>query len=154
MGSRGGALQNGDYEIIKGMAETIAFLSHAVDNKSTSIQRLLRMLFGDKTEKTSKVLKRSKPNKSDGKKKKRKGHGKNGANAYTGAKKEKITHETLKPKDPCPACSKGRVYDTIEPGLIVRVTGRRLYLLKCMNCKNYAVIFVEKFLRQGTRSCG
>ena len=144
-----GALQDGDYEIIKGMAETIAFLSHAVDNKSTSIQRLLRMLFGDKTEKTSKVLKRGKPNKSDGKKKKRKGHGKNGANAYTGAKKEKITHETLKPKDPCPACSKGRVYDTIEPGLIVRVTGQapisaKVYELQKLRCNLCGKVFTAR----------
>jgi hypothetical protein len=54
-----GTLQDGDYEIIKGMAETLSFLSQALDNKNTSIKRLLKLIFGDSTEKTAKVLKRS-----------------------------------------------------------------------------------------------
>jgi len=36
---------------------------------------------------------------SDKDKKKRKGHGRNGANDYKGADKQKISHQTLKPKD-------------------------------------------------------
>jgi len=32
------------------------------------------------------------------------------ASAYSGAEKIKIPHETLKPKDICPACKKGKVY--------------------------------------------
>jgi hypothetical protein len=52
-----GSLQSGDYEIIKAMVETIHLLSQAVDQKATSIRRLLRMLFGDRSEKIEKVLK-------------------------------------------------------------------------------------------------
>ena len=51
-----GTLQDGDYEIIKGMAETLSFLNQALDHKNTSIKRLLKMIFGDRTEKTAKVL--------------------------------------------------------------------------------------------------
>ena len=97
-----GTLQDGDYEIIKGMAETLSLLSQALDNKNTSIKRLLKLIFGDSTEKTAQVLKR---NKSGKKKKKHKGHGKNGAAAYTGAQKIKVAHESLKPKD---ACNEGK----------------------------------------------
>lgn len=119
-----GTLQDGDYEIIKGMAETLSFLSQALDNKNTSIKRLLKLIFGDSTEKTSKVLKRNKAGrkKSGKKKKKPKGHGKNGADAYSGAQKIKVPHETLKPSDPCPGCGKGKVYE-ITPEVVVRVTG-------------------------------
>jgi hypothetical protein len=95
-----GTLQDGDYQIIKGMAETLSFLSQALDNKSTSIKRLLKLLFGDSTEKTAKVLQRNMAGgKKSGKKKKkkRKGHGKNGAAAYHGAEKIKVSHESLKP---------------------------------------------------------
>lgn len=53
-----GSLQDGDYEIIKGMADTIVFLDQAVNDKTTSIKRLLRMLFGDKTEKAKNLLKK------------------------------------------------------------------------------------------------
>lgn len=41
-----GTLDAGDYEIIKAMVETIQLLSQSVDEKATSIRRLLRMLFG------------------------------------------------------------------------------------------------------------
>ena len=47
-----------DYEVIKGLAETITFLSHTVDNKNTSVKRLLQLLSGAASEKTSKVATR------------------------------------------------------------------------------------------------
>jgi hypothetical protein len=46
-----GTLIEGDYEIIKAMAETIHVLSQSVDEKAASIKRLLRMLFGSSTKK-------------------------------------------------------------------------------------------------------
>ena len=52
-----GCLQEGDYQIIKAMAETIELLSQCVDEKATSIRRLLRMLFGPRTEKLKNVIK-------------------------------------------------------------------------------------------------
>ena len=144
-----GTLQDGDYEIIKGMAETLSFLSQALDNKNTSIKRLLKLVFGDSTEKTAKVLKRNKAGgKKSGKKKKkkRKGHGKNGAAAYHGAEKIKVAHESLKPKDPCPDCYRGKLYELTEPGIIVRVTGNapcsgKIYELQKLRCNLCQKIF-------------
>ena len=140
-----GTLQDGDYEIIKGMAETLSFLNQALDNKNTSIKRLLKMIFGDRTEKTATVLKRNKAGgkKSDTKNKKRKGHGKNGAAAYSGAEKILVAHESLKPKDLCPDCHKGKLYELNDPGIIVRVTGNapcsatvyELQKLRCSLCQ-------------------
>jgi len=143
-----GTLQDGDYEIIKGMAETLSFLSQALDNKNTSIQRLLKLIFGDSTEKTAKVLKRNKASgkKSGKKKKKRKGHGKNGAAAYHGAEKIKVAHESLKPKDRCPDCHKGKLYELPDSGTIVRVTGNApcsatVYELQKLRCNLCQKIF-------------
>lgn len=137
-----------DYEVIKGLAETITFLSHTVDNKNTSVKRLLKLLFGAATEKTSKVTKRGK-SKKHGKKKKKKGHGKNGASAYTGAEKNEVPHEALTHKGTCPSCEKGRVYDTTEPGLIVRVTGNapcsgKVYELQKLRCNLCGEVFTAK----------
>ncbi len=39
------------------------------------------------------------------------GHGRNGQNAYWGAKTERVSHHKLKPGDRCPACGKGKVYE-------------------------------------------
>lgn len=126
-----GSLQEGDYEIIKAMAETIYFLSQVVDEKATSIKRLLKMLFGASTEKLENVIKNANKNKSktessepssentdddygakDNKNKpdqKPKGHGRNGASDYTGAEKVDVLHGKLKSGDNCPACLKGKV---------------------------------------------
>jgi transposase len=143
-----GTLQDGDYEIIKGMAETLSFLSQALENKNTSIKRLLKLIFGDSTEKTAKVLQRntSGGKKSGKKTKRRKGHGKNGATAYTGAEKIKVAHESLKPKDPCPECHRGKLYELPDPGIIVRVTGNapcsgEVYELQKLRCNLCQKIF-------------
>ena len=143
-----GTLQDGDYEIIKGMAETLRLLNEALDNKNTSIKRLLKLIFGDSTEKTAQVLKRNTTGgkKSGKKKKKHKGHGKNGAAAYTGAQKIKVAHESLKPKDPCPDCHKGKLYELPDAGVIVRVTGNApcsatVYELQKLRCNLCQMIF-------------
>lgn len=145
----GGKLQDGDYEIIKGMAETLSFLSQALDNKNTTIKRLLRLIFGEQTEKTAKVLQRNRAGgKKSGKKKekKRKGHGKNGAAAYRGAEKIKVAHESLNPKDRCPDCKKGKLYEISDPGVIVLVTGNapcsaKVYELQKLRCNLCQQIF-------------
>lgn len=41
-----------------------------------------------------------------------KGHGRNGADAYIGAEKIVVSHESLQPGDPCPKCEQGTVYET------------------------------------------
>lgn len=124
------ALQEGDYEIIKSMANAIVKLGQALDNKATSIKRLLAMLFGPKTEKKGKVTgedeskeKDKEPSKPKPKKKK-KGHGKRGASTYTGANRNVILHEALKPKDPCPLCPKGKVYRMKDPGIVICLNGQ------------------------------
>ena len=87
------------------------------------------MLFGIKTEKKNKIFKNSdsddkddppdnqsgtgnppnkKPDNLKVTRKKPKGHGKNGADKYTGANREFISHPELKHGDSCPLCLKGK----------------------------------------------
>lgn len=100
-------LQEGDYELIKALIETVSYLSSLSDEKAASIKRLLKMLFGSKTEKAEKKNTAALPKPA---KPKKKGHGRNGANAYRGAKKVKVAHQTLKSGNDCPACEKGKLY--------------------------------------------
>jgi len=151
-----GTLQDGDYQIIKAMVETIHLLSQAVDEKAASIRRLLRMLFGDRTEKLKNVLdKEDRPSaekpsedtttdKDD--KPKPKGHGRNGADEYTGAEKVDVPHEDLKPGDRCPGCQKGKVYEMKVPEVVVRVTGKaplsaKVYQMQRLRCNLCGEIF-------------
>ena len=123
---KSGSLQEGDSQTIETMAETIKFLSTAVDEKNMSIGRLRRLLFGARTEKTKNVLKEDTGGgrgKSRKKKKRRKGHGRNGAKDYTGAKKVEVKHESLKPADKCPQCLKGKVYPVKVPARVLWICG-------------------------------
>ncbi len=142
-------LQDGDYEIIKAMVDTIVCLNQALENKKISIKRLLKMVFGSKTEKKDKILKNNDSESSDtpdGKEspsddksdtednsdktqdnepdKKPKGHGRTGANKYTGADREFISHPYLKHKDPCPLCPKGKAYKLKIPGVVIRISAQ------------------------------
>jgi len=128
---KSGSLQEGDQQIIEAMAETIKFLSSAVQEKGTSIKRLLRMVFGVKTEKSTDILKDNEkqqhragsPADVKKRKKKPKGHGRNGAEDYPGAQRVKIAHKQLKPGDACLACPKGKVYALKIPGKVLWVVG-------------------------------
>jgi len=58
-----GCLNAGDVDIIKAMVNAVKVLSRSVNDKTVSIKRLLKMVFGQKTEKKSSVLKTHKPSK-------------------------------------------------------------------------------------------
>jgi len=144
---KSGSLQEGDPEIVETMAETLKFLSSAIDEKNMSIKRLRRILFGARTEKTENVLKQGpggKKSSGAAKKKKVKGHGRNGADAYTGAKRVVVKHQRLNPGDPCTLCPKGKVYPMKEPKKVVWIVGQaplqatviELERLRCNLCQN------------------
>jgi len=152
-----GCLQDGDYEIIKAMAQTIELLSQCVDEKATSIRRLLRMLFGPRTEKLKNVIKdkeksdsskSSQENTTDkSNKSKPKGHGRNAAADYTGAEQIKVDHASLKPKDNCPGCLKGILYEMKVPKVVVRITGKapiggKVYQMQKLRCNLCGEIFI------------
>lgn len=150
-----GSLQENDVELIRGMAECIAVLSQAVDDKASSVKKLLRIVFGAKTEKKENVLNNDDPkdtSKNDDKessteknpKKQRPGrnNGKNGADKYTGADQVEIDHPELRAGDSCPECTEGKLYKNSESGVEIRVTGSaplratvyRLEKLRCDLC--------------------
>jgi len=113
-----------DYQVIKAMVEAIQLLSQSVDEKAASIRRLLRMLFGDRTETLEKVIKNNNQSPKKPSKDKSKGHGRKAASEYSGATKVDVPHLDLKPGDRCPGCLKGKVYELKVPETVVRVTGK------------------------------
>ena len=118
--------------------ETLMYLTDLVGDKDTTIARLRKILFGASTEKIRNILgnqgatQASSP--ADGKEKERpeiqpgegkaKGHGRNGAADFTGAKRIRIEHTSLKSGDCCPKCEKGKIYRIKEPAVIVHITGQ------------------------------
>ncbi len=141
-----GSLQDGDADIIKAMANAVKVLSQAVDDKATSIKRLLAMVFGSKTEKKDSVIKprSSKPRKKD--KPAAKGHGKRSSDDFTGADRVPVPHESLKHKDHCPLCPKGIVYRQKKPGCVISFTGHApvkatVYEMEKLRCNLCGMVF-------------
>jgi hypothetical protein len=80
---------------------------------------------------------------------KSKGHGRNGAEEYVGAEKICVPHESLKPGDACPNCKKGTVYESVEPGHLVRIRGQAplgatVYELQKLRCNLCGEIFTAQ----------
>jgi transposase len=97
------------------------------------------------TEKTSAVLPPTDPPEKQTKEKP-KGHGRNGASSYTGAKKVAVPHPELHTGDHCPGCEKGKVYPQKEPRTLVRVVGQAplaatVYELDRLRCNLCGEVF-------------
>jgi hypothetical protein len=143
--------------------ETLIYLTQELEKNRVSVQRLKQLLFGATTEKTQKVMEKildeaDKQNDSGDDagqsndteaRQKAKGHGRNGAEAYTGADKVCVPHESLKPGDACPNCQKGTVYESVEPGHLVRIRGQAplgatVYELQKLRCNLCGEIFTAQ----------
>jgi transposase len=77
------------------------------------------------------------------------GHGRNGADAFTGAEKIEVRHESLAPGDPCPKCPEGTLYDTRRPGVVVRLVGQApvkamVYYLQKLRCNPCGALFTAE----------
>jgi transposase len=75
-----------------------------------------------------------------------KGHGRNGAEAYTGAEQIRVPHESLRAGDPCPKCEEGTVYEWKYPGVLVRLKGQppigaMIYYLQKLRCGLCCALF-------------
>jgi len=116
-----GQLTPEDVETLIAALKSYAYVTQLIDQKSTTIGRLRKLLFGAGTEKTAGVtghvaeppstvpLGRSDaPGKagsaSTKERQKPKGHGRNGAEDYPEATRVSVPHDTLAAGDPCPSC--------------------------------------------------
>lgn len=140
------------YQKLLAAIRTLSYVTELLEKKETTLRELRDLLCPATTEKTDQVLKQAgldtgekKPD-SASKKPKRAvaGHGRNGAAAYSGAKKIKVPHASLKPADACPDGCGGKVYRQREPGVLVRIKGQpplaaavyELEKLRCNLCGN------------------
>jgi len=77
------------------------------------------------------------------------GHGRNGADAYTGANKEFVANTQAKPGQRCVLCLKGKLYELSTPGVLVRVTGQAplsatVYELQKLRCNLCGQVFTAE----------
>src|SRR5436190_9215473 len=143
------------YQKLQGVLEAFRYLTDLIGDKDTTISRLRALLAKSSTEKTREVLEQagikvpppsSPPPSANGNEKPKPGHGRNGAEAYRGARRIKIAHASLKPGDHCPECLKGKVYVRQESALRIRVVGQAplaatVYELESLRCNLCGEVF-------------
>jgi len=133
-----------DFALFKTMAESYLYFAEYIGSKNATIARLRKMIFGATTEKTAAVCGKKSdasdtPSANDAaatsaasgpaadaensEKTPPKGHGCNGAAAYSGAEKVRVALESLQAGDACPSCGQGTVYASI-PGIVMRIVGQ------------------------------
>ena len=157
-----------DYEMIGTVFQAYVYVLDLLKVKNLSIRRMRKMVFGASTEKTEVVVGSGTDPKlpqssaegtpttpsreADSKNKpttRPKGHGRNGADAYRGAEKIRVPHQSLQPGDPCPECYKGTVYEVARPGVLVRITGQapiaaKVYELQKLRCNPCGKVFTAR----------
>ena len=147
------------------MLGTFVYVMLSLQNAKTSIKRFQRMLFGHRTEHKRNVLERAaaaddsrvpdaspsrcRPTAGHGAgaqaRARRPGHGRNAAQAYSGAPIVECEHPELEPGDRCPQCDKGKVYDS-PPKSLVKVVGQAplgatVYKVQRLRCRLCDAIF-------------
>jgi len=141
-----------DCQRLQATIQALSYLIELIGEKDTTISRLRALLAKPSTEKTSKVLEQAglgtapKNTPSPPPTNQKPGHGRNGAEAYRGARRIKIAHAALKPGDRCPRCWKGKVYEQKEPALRIRVVGQApvaatVYELERLRCNLCGDVF-------------
>jgi hypothetical protein len=78
----------------------------------------------------------------------RPGHGRQGADAYVGAKRVECRHEELAAGERCPVCGQGRLYG-LPPGVEIRIDGNALlsairYEMEKLRCSACGQVFTAK----------
>jgi hypothetical protein len=140
-------LRDEDLELMRSLFASYAGFFQIVGDKNTTIARLRKMMFGATSEKSQNVLGDAEdvsnqlpgtasngdaPNDASGKagnhedeEASKPGHGRHGADDYSGADQFDVSHPKLSPGDACPECTQGTLYEK-PPGVLVCFVGRAL----------------------------
>jgi transposase len=160
--ARQGAVSDSEYETLKAVVHTLGHVAELLATHGTTLGDLRRVLLAQQgtTEKTRTVLARAgiaggaesasvdssdPPTPRD----RPRGHGRHGADAFTGARRVVITHRHLKAGDHCPGCLKGKIYGHQPPARLVRLIGQApiaatVYELEKLRCNLCGEIFTAE----------
>jgi len=165
-----------DLRKLRAAIETLGWLQGEISHRDASLGRLRKLIFGTpKTEKTSQILGEGPRETQEGEDEKSedppqgsssdpsqptdpKGHGRNGADAYSGGRRVAVPHRSLHPGDPCPeAGCEGKLYRLPEPRVLVCVRGHvpleaTVYEREALRCALCGKVFVAG-LPEGVHAC-
>jgi len=147
-----GSVSEQDYRLLQAIVATLVTVAELLAKKKASIRRLTKLLFGVRTEKASALLPGSQAKEAVSAPSaapaagKRRGHGRNGAEDYTGAARIGVSHPHLKPGDECPDGCPSRLYRLKKNVELVRFRGKAaldavVYCLEQLRCALCGKVF-------------
>lgn len=151
-----GPLSEAERGTLKALGESYLHVLTLLGDKGTSLDRLRKLLFGSGSEKTRDVVPPDPAAPAGGsedpppeKSAPVPGHGRNGAEDYTGGERIQVPHGSLKHGDPCPECGKGKVYELSSPGVLIRIVGQapiqaKVYALQKLRCHLCGKVFTAE----------
>ncbi|NNC62978.1 MAG: IS66 family transposase [Eudoraea sp.] len=139
-------LSDEDKDFIRIAIEMLEDLNIAIDEKRLQLKILKDALYGNQSETSEKTLKNP-PVQEKKKTRKKRESGKNGADAYKGAKHISISHPELKPGDLCPMCLKGKVCRRKKPSRLIRITGNTPLSATVYECEYLRCSLCEAFFK-------
>ena len=159
--TRDAPLTESEHTTLKAAIDTLGYIAQLLEQRGTTLARLRRLLWGTTTEKTDAVLERAgvEPSPADPPRDTgdeagrapptRRGHGRNGAAAYAGARHVPIPHAQLHHGDRCPHCVGGTVYTQRDPGVLIRLIGQApiaatIYDLEKLRCHLCGEVFTAE----------
>jgi hypothetical protein len=125
-------LSEQEHDKLAAAVDTLTFITELVKAENVSGKELRELLFGPDAEPergAGEASAAGAARSGDGQaserpeKPRRKGHGRNGAESYFGAKHVRVAHPTLRHKDRCPECGRGKLYEQTKPATLVRIRG-------------------------------
>ncbi len=137
-----------DFTFVSGLVGTVLFLSGIVEKKSSAIVRLLRFIFGFKTESSKRLFDKESGDIARPDRPAPSGHGRNGAGSYPGGKTVPVPNKDHKKGERCPKCLKGKLYQ-IDPEIVMRFFAAApvqlvTYLLEKLRCNLCGEIFTAE----------
>ena len=132
------------FERIQAMTELLPEILQLLEQKSMSIGRLRKLVFGATTE-SARNLCGGSP-KAPPTRGKRRGHGRRGQVTYTGAVRVWVAHQSLKDRELCPDCGKGKLRRQKRPATVVTVSaqppvGAEVNELERLRCDGCGAVF-------------
>jgi transposase len=116
------------YQLVEGLLRTLQWVMAALEEKTATVGRLRRLIFGEKTEKACKLLPATLATiRSGPAKPKAQGHGRNGAKDYPAAQRVPVPHPEHKAGALCPKCRTAKLYLFATPARLIRIVAQPIF---------------------------
>lgn len=143
------ALLESDYDLMLAMIERFEEMAESINQKNMTIKKLQDLFFGNSTESSANILNNDKNPTGKKEKIKAKGHGRNGAEQYTGAEKIIVEHSFLKKGDTCPECIIGKLYPLKKYAITLKLWSNapvqaNAYYRSRLRCNGCGLVFTAE----------